>query len=141
MEIIEVYDNMRLKLNLNSSGIYRLDYKSAVGKTYLYKLLRSARTRDSNLCLCLTYDENLRTEDYIRLVTQTKCRIIILDRYDLFATGAVNVALVERASNTLILMDLKDRALFDVKCKILTAGITRKIDEVSVYERKNVIRR
>lgn len=136
---IQVHSDLKLIFDVFPIGIHRLNWNSAVGKTYVYKLLKSVASRNDKACLCLTYDQHLRVEDYVRLIEKTESELIYLDRYDCYVCDEINSVLEEKAKVIPIFIDLKNSSLF--KGSTVSTFIQRSVREVKVYARKNGLRR
>lgn len=89
-------------------GCYVFEPESAIGKTYLGKLIsKLSESGELNACY-ITYRKTLSVEKIIKKLDSGDFDIVFLDRLDLYVSGELCKYLDSTHERTTYLMDLKD---------------------------------
>lgn len=96
-----------LEINLQKD-CYGFENESALGKTYLFKLLTLVNNYGMASCCCITFRENYTDMDIITELTKQKYDYIFLDRFDLYATDLICMKIEELRENSIIFLDIKN---------------------------------
>ena len=91
--------NIRLK-----PGIYLCEAESATGKTYLYKMLLGLHSHPE--VICITYDTVELIADFETLLISRKAKLVILDRYDMYA-GRFDDTIEKYRDDIIFIIDYK----------------------------------
>ena len=92
---------IRIKLD---NGFYFFDNESAIGKTYLAKLIEKYSGYGEPI-LAYSYKEFMQGIDLDKLL-ENEYKVIVIDRYDMFE-GYCLKALYDKSKNSIVLVDLK----------------------------------
>ncbi len=97
-------------------GIHATEDDSAMGKTYLAKLLQAGMMAGDANYLVITYFEGITTDFVIKRLRERTYLFIMMDRLDLYLSDGIADALVDIRENTCIFVDLKNWNLTKVFC-------------------------
>lgn len=89
-------------------GIHVAEDDSAIGKTYLARLLQAGVVTGSKEYLVITYFEGLSDDIVVRQLKQKNYSFIMMDRLDLYLSEEVAAVLSDIRKNTCIFVDLKN---------------------------------
>ena len=87
-------------------GVYRCLSDSATGKTYLYTLVHEISKTGDKTAVGYTYSDYVENVSLQSLVADDT-KIIIVDRFDLYANEELCELLKEYSKTKIIIMDLK----------------------------------
>lgn len=128
-----------LNVDICKNGVYVLGADSSSGKTYLANICKSLSTIYDSVFSVVSYMSGVDESIYKQLINR-KCRICIVDRYDMFASDELSEELRLLGEDHIVLVVCKDiRIARSLKAK--RAGITLTKDEVKVYEISTCFRR
>ena len=113
MEII--VGNMVVSIEL-PPGIYATEDDSAVGKTYLARLLQASITAGDMNCLVVTYFAGITTDLVVKRLREKSYSFVMLDRLDLYLSDDIADALVDLREDTCIFVDLKNWSMTKAFC-------------------------
>lgn len=120
-----------LEINL-PKDCYCFENESALGKTYVFKLLTLINDYDMASCCCITFKDWCTEPNVIAALTKRKYDYIFLDRFDLYATDGICKAIEKIRAESIIFMDIKN--LKKVKyCFPEFADIRITREKVEVY--------
>ena len=89
-------------------GIHAAEDDSAIGKTYLAKLLQAGVVTGSEEYLVITYFEGISDDIVVKRLKQKSYSFIVLDRLDLYLSEEIAIALSDIRKNSCIFVDLKN---------------------------------
>ena len=99
-----------------SFGIHAAEDDSAMGKTYLVKLLQAGVATGSKEYSVITYFEGISSDFVVKQLKQSKYSFIMLDRLDLYLSEEMAVVLSDIRESTCIFVDLKNWNRTKVLC-------------------------
>lgn len=123
----------RVSINITEPGVYILGEAGGTGKSFLYKLSKIAGEIGVASILSITYDSSKSTKDYIYTLAQAP-QVIVIDRYDLFATREITDTLIELGSSKIVLVDVKRTLSLKANRFLKSAELKLERSEVIVNE-------
>ena len=130
---------VKVTIDICKNGVYVLGSDSSSGKTYLANICKSLSTIYDSVFSVVSYMSGVDESIYKQLINR-KCRICIVDRYDMFASDELSQELRVLGEDHIVLVGCKDiRIANSLKAK--RAGIALTKDEVKVYEISTCFRR
>lgn len=118
-------------------GIYAGGDDSAIGKTYLSKLLNAGMAVGGTEYLALTYFDGISDDTVVSQITKSSYSFIMLDRLDLYLTDKIASVLADIRKDSCIFVDLKNWNRTKVFCPVLAEiEFTRK--GIRLYESNDV---
>lgn len=130
---------IRVNIDISKNGVYVLGSESSSGKTYLAELCKSLNTTYDSMFNVVSYIAGADESIYKQLIDR-KCRICIVDRYDMFASDELSEELRLLGEDHIVLVGCKDICIAR-SLKAKRAGIALTKDEVKVYEISTCFRR
>lgn len=94
---------MRVVIDLEP-GVYFFSSDSAIGKTYLAKLLQSRSSRQD--FVIISYNNYYMIESLSNVIERQNAKVVLLDRYDMYAESFKND-----------ILKYKDSVIFLIACK------------------------
>ena len=108
-------------------GIYVFDNESATGKTFLYKMLTGLHSHPE--VLCVTYDTVDLITDFEGLLNKRQVKLVLLDRYDMYA-GRFDDVILKYKDDIVFILDYKNGYTLNKYAKICYIELTRDRLEV-----------
>lgn len=130
----ETYTIQGIKVTLIAPehGIVRYLQMASTGKTYFYNLVNSIADESDSVWTCITYNELIPEEAYVKAIAESKSKYIVVDRYDRFKSKRIGEAICKAAEKSVVLIDLKNSADAGIYIPMSCASIKFSADEVLV---------
>jgi len=110
-----VIGNVTVQIEL-PFGIHATEDDSAMGKTYLAKLLQASVATGNMNYLVVTYFTGITSDFVVKLLRERSYSFVMMDRLDLYLSEDIARVLVDIRKNTCIFVDLKNWNLTKVFC-------------------------
>lgn len=119
-----------IKIDIDKHGIYTFINESGIGKTRLFKCLRSLQLSGEPIST-YTYEDKLLNVPIDNALDLNKHKIIMLDRYDMYNGDGAEL-IIECAKTSIVLIVCNGTLNFDVADELCFIEMTANSIEVTI---------